>query len=77
MSEVAVLDQQVIARKIRRELDLRNWNVLQFYRELSGAVGQTTLYKIVNGEVMPTLPSLAAIANVLGTTIDNLISEAE
>lgn len=77
MSEVVEVSPEMIAAKIRQRLQLRGWNVLQLCRELSGAVGKNAVYKIANGEVMPTLPSLAAIASVLDTTIDDLISEAE
>lgn len=77
MSEVIELSIYQIAGNIRQRLDLRGWRTSRLADELSGQVNRRALYRIVNGEVMPTLPSLAAIANVLGTTIDDLISEAD
>lgn len=75
MSQVVELETRTIGRNIQRELNLRRWNVLELRRQISADIGQTTLYRIVNGEVMPTLPILAVVAKALDTTIDALISE--
>ena len=77
MSQVVELETRTIGRNIQRELNLRRWNVLELRRQISAEIGQTTLYRIVNGEVMPTLPILAVVAKALDTTIDALISEAD
>ena len=74
-----VLEPRVdqIANNIRQRLDLRGWRTSRLADELAGQVQRRALYRIVNGEVMPTVPSLAAIASVLDTTIDALIQEAD
>ena len=66
-----------IAANIRQQLDLRQWRISRLADELSDQVQRRTLYRIANGEVMPTVPSIAEIASVLGTTIDALISETD
>ena len=77
MSQVVELETRTIGRNIQRELNLRRWNVLELRRQISAEIGQTTLYRIVNGEVMPTLPILAVVAKALDTTIDALISDSD
>ena len=61
-----------IAENLRRMLEDRAWNTAKLV-ERSG-VPTNTVYRILRGENEPSLTHIAAICDVLGCSIDRVIS---
>lgn len=64
-----------VAENIRRLLAARGWKPLTLANKLSGIVPQNTIYRIVRGESYGTAPMQVAIAEVLGVTVDYLLTD--
>lgn len=66
-----------ISANITRLLAARNMRPLQLAEEVRDSSTQNTIYRIVRGDTCGTIPVLAAIAEVLGVTIDYLVSDPD
>lgn len=62
-----------VAVNLRRLLDDREWSVATLIAK--SGVPHNTVYRILRGENEPSLSHLAAICDVLGCSIDKIISE--
>lgn len=69
--------REFVGENIRRLLSARGWKPLALANKLTGIVPQNTVYRIVRGESYGTAPMQVAIAEVLGVTVDYLLTDPE
>lgn len=67
--------RQNVSANIVRLLAAREWKTLRLVEAVGEIVPQNTVYRIVRGETTGSVSVIASIAEVLGVTVDYLLTD--